>query len=115
MKFEYFLTFVWRWGPITIALHGQMIFVFTNMCVHVYMCHCGCMYVAGIFDVTSNAQLDNQPMYSCTHFCLIRGILIQLAAATATKGTSRPIKEGRPYTLTEESITRTNTIDIKAS
>ena len=66
MKFEYFLTFVWRWGPITIALHGKMIFAFTNMCVHVYMCHCGCMYVAGIFDATNSAQLDNQPvlMYS---------------------------------------------------
>lgn len=30
-----------------------------------------------------------------THLCLIRGMLIQLAAATAAKGTNRPTSGGR--------------------
>lgn len=30
-----------------------------------------------------------------THLCLIRGMLMQLAAATAAKGTNRPTRGGR--------------------
>jgi len=38
-----------------------------------------------------------------THLCLIRGMLMQLAAATAAKGTNRPTSGGRCWGRKGES------------
>ena len=49
-------------------------------------------------------QLLSEEAGGWAYFCLIKGMLIELAAATAANGTKRPIREGKRWGEVPETL-----------